>query len=175
MSVLDHFSLPYIGLKDGIHRVLFTADKQFFAEFEHSPIKDGYFEIVLDIDKRAGLSILQFHISGTASAICDRCLADIRLPVVSENILHVKVSDIESDDDEVIFLKTDQSQLNVAQIVYEFICLAMPIVTVYDCESENPRVCNMDVLNKISPYDENNSEGKTNGLWSSLENLHLDN
>ena len=152
MSVLDRFSLPYLGMKDGLHQIEFTVDNLFFAQFESSPIKDGNFTVTLEIDKRPNLSVLHFDIQGDVAAICDRCLADVRLPVFGENTILVKVAHTEDsfDHDEVIFIKDGQSVLNVAQLVYEFICVSLPVVNIFDCDNQIPKMCDEDVLKKIS-------------------------
>ena len=175
MSISDHFSLPYIGMKDGFHRYTFSAGNDFFAAFPNSPVTDGFFEIAVDVDKRPGLSELTFDVRGHVAAICDRCLADIKLPAQGMYNILVKVGNDMSDDDEVIFIRDDQSHLDLAQIIYEFICVSLPLVNIYDCDNELPRVCNDEVLNKLKQTSENTEEEQKNGsIWDSLKNLNTD-
>jgi len=175
MRISDHFSLPYIGMKDGIHRYIFTAGNEFFNSFPNSPISDGLFEVIVDVDKRPGLSELKFTIKGHVAAICDRCLADIKLPANGNYHLLVKVGNENSDDDEVIFIRDDQSHLELAQIIYEFICLSLPLVNIYDCENEVPKVCNTDILNKLKQTSESETEeSNKKDIWESLKNLKTD-
>jgi len=175
MSILEHFSVPYIGIKDGLHQYQFKADSRFFALFVNSPIVDGDFDIVVYIDKRSGLSELDLEIDGHVSALCDRCLADIRLPVSSKNNILVKVSNKTSEDDEVIFIREDHSHLDLSQIIYEFIVLALPLMNIYDCENEEPRKCDMRVLEKLSEDVIEDTEPTTNKIWENLKDINLDN
>ena len=175
MSILEHFSVPYIGIKDGLHQYQFKADSRFFALFVNSPIVDGDFDIVVNVDKRTGLSELDFEIDGHISALCDRCLADIRLPVSSKNNILVKVSNKTSEDDEVIFIREDHSHLDLSQIIYEFIVLALPLMNIYDCENEEPRKCDMRVLEKLSEDVIEDTEPTTNKIWENLKDINLDN
>ncbi len=176
MSISKHFSLPYIGLKDGIHTFNFVANKDFFAEFPNSPIKDGSFEILLEVDKRPGLSEFNFDISGYANAVCDRCLADIKLPVTGTYRIIIKIGNSHAEDDEVIYIKDDESHIDLSQIVYEYICLSMPLVHVYDCASEIPRVCNDEILNKLNPLTEPEGGDLPNGkLWENFKNIFPEN
>jgi uncharacterized protein len=175
MSISHHFSLPYIGMKDGFHRYTFNAGNDFFAAFPSSPIKDGLFEIVVDIDKRQGLSELTIDVKGHVAAICDRCLAEIKLPAKGIYHILVKVGNDTSDDDEVIFIRDDQSHLDLAQVIYEFICLSLPLVNIYDCENEVPPVCNDEILNKLKHTSESTEEEQKNeSIWDSLKNLNTD-
>ena len=174
MSILEHFSIPYIGIKDGLHQYQFKVDNRFFALFENSPITEGDFNINLVLDKRSGLSELDFEIDGHIGALCDRCLADIRLPISSTNHILVKVSNKISEDDEVIFIKEDHSHLDLSQIIYEFIVLAMPLMNIYDCENEEPRKCDMNVLKKLSEDVIEDTEPTTNKIWENLKDINLD-
>lgn len=173
MSISDHFSVPYIGLKDGIHSFVFDAGNDFFAKFEHSPVTEGSFVIRLDIDKRPGLSDLTFNISGHFATTCDRCLSDISLKTKGDYHLLLKVSDITSDDDEVIFISADEATLRLDQVIYEFICISLPLINVYDCENEIPRPCNDEVLNKLTTSSEE-PDTNENNIWGSLKGLNLD-
>lgn len=176
MSISDHFSLPYIGMKDGVHQYRFTAGNDFFSNFENSPVNEGEFNIMLEVNKRAGMSELDFKIDGYVAATCDRCLAEIKLPVHSEYNILVKVGNSVSDDDEVMYIKEDQSHLDLSQLVYEFICLSLPIVNIYDCDNELTRVCNDDVLNKLKNRTEETEDAKLKGnIWESLKGINPDN
>lgn len=174
MSILEHFSIPYIGIKDGLHQYRFKADNSFFAMFENSPIKEGDFDIIVNLDKRSSLSELDFEIDGHIGASCDRCLADIRLPISARNHILVKVSNKISEDDEVIFIKEDHSHLDLSHIIYEFIVLAMPLMNIYDCENEEPRKCDMNVLKKLSIDVIEEAEPTTNKIWENLKDINLD-
>lgn len=174
MSILEHFSVPYIGIKDGLHQYQFKADSRFFAMFTNSPIIDGDFDVVVNIDKRSGLSEVDFEINGHVSALCDRCLADIRLPISSKNHILVKVSNKVSEDDEVIFIREDHSHLDLSQIIYEFIVLAMPLMNIYACENEEPRKCDMDVLKKLSEDVIEDIEPTKNKIWENLKDINLE-
>ncbi|MBK8346330.1 MAG: DUF177 domain-containing protein [Saprospiraceae bacterium] len=176
MSISDRFSLPYQGMKDGLHQYQFEADDDFFAEFENSPIKNGFFKIDVNIDKRTNLSELNIEIDGYYSTICDRCLADIKLPVKGSYDLLIKVSDTETDNDEVIFIKEDESKLLLAQIFFEYICLSMPWINVYECENENPAPCNTEILKKLNETSGKMDESKTDdNIWEGLKGIQLDN
>ncbi|MBK8887522.1 MAG: hypothetical protein IPN46_13680 [Saprospiraceae bacterium] len=91
MSVSSAFSCHTSGMKDGYHKYVFEADDSFFAEFENSPIEKGKFQITVEVDKRQGLSDMTIHVDGHVSAICDRCLATINLPVTGVYNLLLKV------------------------------------------------------------------------------------
>jgi uncharacterized protein len=172
MSILDHFSLPFSGMKDGFHVYDFEVENDFFKSFEHSPIQDGRFQITVEADKRPGITDLDIIIDGHIGTTCDRCLADINLPVYGEYHLVVKISDEVSDDDEIIFLPADQPKLYLAQVFYELICVSLPLINTYDCEYDTPKPCNEDILSKISlPELEEKEEPKNGNIWGDLKGI----
>lgn len=175
MRVSDHFSLPYIGLKDGIHQHSFEAGPEFFAEFDHSPVHDGQFKIDVTLDKRSGLSELFFAIQGYTLTSCDRCLAEIRLPVNGEYKLLVKVAKGESDEDEIIYISEDEAKLYLGQVIYEFICLSLPMSQLYDCLSEIPKPCNEDILNRINQVKSAETGETSTNVWNALKDFSQEN
>ena len=104
MASLNNFSIPVRGLKSGVHQYNFTLDSTFFAEFSNSPIVESDIKVKLDFDKRPDMFVLDVNVEGTFKTECDRCLADINLPIDGQYQLIIKLSDHESEIDEVVYL-----------------------------------------------------------------------
>jgi len=168
MNVLDHFSVPYKGLGNGIHHLKFNVDSEFFKKFEDSHIDNGNFEVDVELDKRHDHSILLFDIKGKTKTNCDRCLSAIKLPMQGSFKLHVKYGEDEGSNDEIMFIHPETSVLNLAQIVYEYILLSMPIIKIYDCKNEKSPPCNFDVLEKLEVEEEDEDQ---NNVWDSLRGI----
>ena len=152
MKNLKEFSLPIKGLKSGVHEFDFEIGNDFFKNFENSPIEEGNFNVHLTFDKRESFIELVFDFDGTIRTECDRCTASIDMPFGDSQLLTIKYSIEEKEDDgEVAYITPDTNEFNVAKYVYEFICLSMPFHKVYDCENDDPQPCDFDVLNRIVP------------------------
>ncbi|MCB0572290.1 MAG: DUF177 domain-containing protein [Phaeodactylibacter sp.] len=187
MDPLIQFSIPVKGLRNGIHQFDFQIDRSFFENFEQSPISDCNIQLHLEFDKRPDMYVLQFDFEGTVRAECDRCLAEIGLPIADSQRLLVKVSqEEETDEAEITYISPETVKLNVAQYIYEFICLAMPIIKVYDCGNQDPRPCNEDMLRYLSngeqeekavekSEEEAEEENRANPIWDELKKLSNDN
>lgn len=169
MKSLNHFSIPILGLKEGVHQFNFNIDQGFFKEFENSPIQESNFEVQLTLDKRADMLVLDFDFEGSFRTDCDRCLADINLPIKDSQQLIVKYSEDERDEIQVIYISSEHTELNVARFIYEFICLALPIIKTYNCEDENPRVCNDKVVDFLDKQQD--SKESNNPIWDELNKL----
>lgn len=163
------YSIPIQGLKIGVHRFKYTLDSAFFSHFEGSPVETGLVEAELELDKRSDMLLLDFKLDGYSDAECDRCTAAIHLPIEDERQLVVKYGDAEGEeDDEVVFIARDASEINVARYLYEFAVLALPITNTYNCEEDPNPPCNREVLK----YLKNDAdEGKSNPVWDALKGL----
>lgn len=173
MGILKEFSLPIQGLKVGIHQYQYTIDASFFKHFEASPVEESEIKVDLELDMRSNMMILDFVLEGWMSAACDRCSADIKLPLQNEQTLFVKYSEEkEEEDDDVVFISREAPELNVAKFIYEFVVLSLPITNTYDCESDNPRPCNMEVLDYLNKINENDDDDVSGGsVWDALKDL----
>ena len=177
MGGLLEYSLPVKGLGNGIHQFRFQVDASFFKHFEESPVAAGRVEVTLDFDKRPDLYVLDFQLEGVVRTECDRCLAEIDLPIADQQRLLVKFSEEEEiEDAEVVFISREATQLDVSRFVYEFIILAMPIIRAYDCENDENRQCNEELLRYLQGEEEKREEPTgTNPIWEELKKLKNDN
>lgn len=172
MEVLDHFSIPFMGLKVGLHQLKFEVDNAFFSQFENTMIQKGDLNVILDLDKRSDMSILDFKIEGTVLTDCDRCMEPIYLPVSGVYRLHAKYTeDTIEGDDEVVYIHPQTSKLNVAQYVYEYIHISLPMIKTYDCKSDPNANCNEIILDR---FEEESDEDNSNPIWDKLNDLKLD-
>ena len=177
MKGLDHFSIPIVGLKNGMHEYSFSLDKEFFSAFEKSPVKSGKFEVTLDLDKRSDLIKLEFDIQGSFETPCDRCMADIDYPMTFDDKLLVKYADEPREEEQVIYITRDTHHLNVSKFIYELICLHLPLIKVYECREEEPYPCNEVILDKLDALDniEESPEESKNPIWDSLDEIKFKN
>lgn len=173
MEALVEFSIPIKGLLDGVHKYKFNIDRSFFSHFEQSPIQDGSFEVALKFDKRPEMFELNFAFKGTAKQACDRCLVQVDLPLEGEDRLLVKFSEepVEEDAD-VVFIPRDISSFNVAKYVYEYICLSLPLINIFECESLPNPPCDQKVLDRLEQMEhpEDGDESEPNSIWDELKN-----
>lgn len=166
------YILPLRGLSDGHHHFNYDVNDQFFQPFEGSPIQKAIIEMNVKLDKSPTLLVFDFIFSGTIQSTCDRCLTPIHLPVDGEYQLLVKYGEeeVESDQD-VIYIPQDTGEWNIAQFVYEYILLAMPLIKVYDCENDDNPPCDFDLLDRLDetiPIEE--EQPKTNPFKDALKN-----
>lgn len=168
MDYLKQFILPIEGLKNGFHSYNFRLDSQFFNHFELSPINNGVISVTVDLNKEDHIYSFCFNITGFVNVDCDRCLASIELPIFGEYNVVVKQKDEVSDDPDLIFISPEVHEYNIADLLYEFACVSLPISNLIDCDNMDNPPCNFELL-KYYQNTVNNKED--NSTWDILKNL----
>lgn len=169
VKVLDEFIIPFSGLKQGLHSFDFEVNDKFFACFENSEISKGKLAIKLNLDRKSVLLLISIETKGHVSVLCDRCGDDFELPISGNLSVVVKIGNEENEaDEEVIYLSLKDNEINVSQMVYETICLAMPYVRKHEDGK-----CNKEALKKIKLFtnEELNKSETIDPRWDALKQL----
>jgi len=173
MSLL--YTIPVSGLKEGCHTIDFEINKEFFEKFEESEVKEGSLIASVDMDKRTTHADLIIRISGSVRLCCDRCLEMFSHPVDCENRLLIKFGkSLEYSDPDVLSISADEHELDLAQHLYEFIHLALPIRRVHPDDNEGNSTCDQVMLKKLEEFIIED-EIKDDPRWDELKRLMNDN
>lgn len=170
MDALKEFVIPVRGLAIGVHEFSFEIDWSFFRHFEHSPVEQGRFTVAVTLDKQLDHWQVDWVVNGILDTDCDRCLAPIALPVNGVYRLFVKFEDDRStlDSDEVIYIARDMHKWQIAQYLYEFVLLSIPVSKTYACGEEKVKPCDEALLSKL---DSKNTSDEANPVWDILKQI----
>jgi len=169
MESLNAYSISLGGLKDGVHQFDYQIDSDFFKHFPDSLIKDGSFKIHLDFDRRPDMIELLFDFQGSINTTCDRCLEAMNLPFDGQERLLVKFSDDFREEAEVVYIPQDAQKLNVAKYIYEFVCLAIPLIKTHDLATDTS--CDTKMLSYLESEEKEAKIPKDNPIWDNLKNI----
>ena len=147
MDVLREFDIEFIKLKEGEHHFEYQITEPFFKAFGSSLTAQDM-TVRLTFSRSATMFTLVFDLSGKVELDCDRCLTRIALPVKGHHTVVVKVSEFEREsEDDLIYITPHEHKINIAQHVYDFINLSLPIKRT--C-SDIGQVCDPSIAGKIS-------------------------
>jgi len=177
----NSFNIPFKNAKLGLHEYQFQVDDQFFKDYESKAIEKGNFDIKVLLDRKENMLDLEFQISGTIDGPCDRCLAELKIPMKAEERVVVKFDDFGKEDtDEVIYIGTEETNLNVADLIYEFVSLSLPISNTIDCESNDYKYCDQKVLDyfdeleeQAEQVEEEEKKEAQSKIWDALKDIKL--
>jgi uncharacterized metal-binding protein YceD (DUF177 family) len=172
LKSLRKYSIPFTGLKLGKHQFEFVVDDAFFNEFEYSLVKKANLQCLVELDRQETMLILNFQIKGTVEATCDRCLSKYQQPLDITEQQIAKFSDEPIDeDDEIIALSKNDHEINIAGLIYEYINVAMPFISV--CSNEgNTSTCDKEMLEKLNNLSGNGEQNEqTDPRWDALRKI----
>jgi uncharacterized metal-binding protein YceD (DUF177 family) len=174
MSILSFYNVAFKGLSQGKHVFEYEVDDKFFAEFNGGVVDEGKVNVRVTLEKQSSLMILWFDVEGTVHVQCDRCLEMYDQPIKGLEQIFVKFGEKEyTEGDDVIWVSVNDYQLNLAQLIYEFICLAVPIKRVHPDDKDGNSTCDPEMIEKLEKYVIKDDEIK-NPVWNDLKKL-LDN
>ena len=174
MSNLSQYNIAFKGLALGKHVFEFVVDDRFFAEFDASVVDQGLVNVTVTLEKQSSLMTFWFDIKGKVSVQCDRCLEMYNQPIESNERVFVRLGERENiEGDDLIWVSTNDYQLNVAQLIYEFIGLAIPIKKVHPEDENGNSTCDPQMIEKLNKYIVR-EEDTNNPVWKDLRKL-LDN
>jgi uncharacterized protein len=167
---LRTYSIPFTGLKLGKHQFEFDITDSFFDEFGYSLVKKADLKCVVDMEKQETMLILNFYITGHLNVNCDRCLAPYPQPVDIREQQVAKFSEEAIDEDEeIITLSKSDHEINVAGLIYEYINVAAPFITVCSDEGNTP-YCDNEMLDSLNKLTVNNEQAEqTDPRWDALK------
>jgi len=169
------FSVRLSGVSEGQHKYDFELDTKFFDGFGHPEISGGKVKAEIILDKKGLIRKLNFKLKGTVSVLCDRCLDYFDYKLIVKDYLVLKNGeDLQDIDEHLIMVPEDLYELDLAQYLFEFIVLNLPLKKIHpDDRAGNPG-CNPEMLKKIDehmPEAENKTTEENDPRWNALKDL----
>jgi len=173
------YNLEFKGLKEGLHEFEFKIEDKFFEHFDQEMVSVGDLDVKVELEKRNTFMKLYFDINGWVELTCDRCLDVYRQKINQQNELFVKFSENDyEDDDEVIWLLPEEYKINLAQVIYEYIVLGIPMKHVHPDKKNGESGCNPEMIERLDnhiPQEEEEEEKNSDPRWEALRKLKNNN
>lgn len=175
VSWKSKYNIEFKGLEEGLHDYEFEIDNKFFEHFEESLVNNGELSITATLEKRSAFLKIHLKIKGWLELICDRCLDNYQQKVKQKTEFFVKFGEKEYEEGEnVIWILPHEHHISLAQIIYEYTMLSIPLRHVHPKNRDGKRKCNKEMLKKLKNYmhTENEEEIITDPRWDALKNLN---
>lgn len=175
MKFLKNFDIDIIRLKDGEHVFPFEIKSDFFAYFAGNDfLSDGKLKANVSLKKQAGVIEAWFEINGTVLLTCDRSLDEYDHELtIRERILYKYGPEEGELNEEVYLITNDTAQINVAQLIYEFILLAIPAKRLHpryqEDDDDDEAIEGTWVYSSATEESENDVEPENNPIWEQLK------
>ena len=174
---LSKYTVHFKGLKQGEHIFNFDVDDAFFNAFEGSEISRANVGVKLNFLKHSNMLELHFAMSGNVEVACDRCLERFFIPITYNGVLFVRITDSipeEENIDDVWYLNSNDHEIDLAQYIYESICLSLPIQRYHGILNTSEEDCDkvmVEKLNSLTVNDDSEEEQEYDSRWDKLKDL----
>jgi uncharacterized protein len=169
VGYMDDFIIPFVGLSIGNHSFVFEINDSFFANFEYSELHEGRVKVELNLDRQERMLVFMFNIQGSVHVTCDRCLGEFDHPVYGQEKLIIKFgNERREESDEILVIPETDYQVDLAPLIYEYICVLLPIRFVHPMNEKGEYACDPEVTRFISETPEHNDNDPR---WNVLRGL----
>jgi uncharacterized metal-binding protein YceD (DUF177 family) len=175
MNFRREFEIAFVGLKPGLHYFEYRVDDKFFANYGEQDFSNCNATVKLELDKKNGFMFLKFDVDGTVDVNCDRCGNPLTLQLWDEFKVMVKLVDNpdemneQEEDPDVYYISHGESHLHLADWIYEFINLSIPLQKTCLPDEDGNTQCNQEVLAKLTQAKE--TDKAANPMWEALNKL----
>src|ERR1700712_23094 len=146
------FEIAFVGLKPGVHEFRYEVDNRFFANYSQADFTDCQASIILKLEKNTSFMMLKFEVGGSVNVICDRCGNTLAMYLWDEFNMVIKpvenpdeMNESEEDPD-IFYISRTESHLHVADWIYEFVSLSIPMQRMCDEQEIGGPQCNKEIL-----------------------------
>ena len=168
MSQNDDRKVRFNCIKSGVYTFEAQLDDTFFESIENDEIRGGKVHFDITIERNERVTMLTFAFDGEVRTMCDRCLGDMTVGVSGTEQLNVRFSDTEtSDDEQVVVLPVETSELDLTPWMYEYVAVRMPIQHTHpdgECDPEMVRYI-------VEEEEQGHDEEYTDPRWDALKEL----
>jgi len=177
LDILSTYSLRCSGLAENkAYYYRFLLKKTFFSQYPESQVENAKINVKVRVLKFPSLLKINFILEGEIVLPCDRCADDLEVKIKHKAKLIAKYGDETSDlteIDEVMTLSKAETDLPIAQHLYEYVHLALPISRRHKRKADGTTGCNPKSLEELAKYTEKKVEKSTtvDPRWGKLNDL----
>lgn len=174
MNPLQQYKIGFVGLSIGSHAFAFEIGPEFFVGFDTAAFEQGLVKLDLVLEKSNNMLTLHFTFNGQVELECDRCLENYMQAFALQRQLLIKFGEAyQEQSDEIVIIPSTESHIDIAQYVYEFLHLGLPVKRVHPDGPDGQPGCDKEAMMRLSAYMVKKQDGK-NGSDSPFDALkHL--
>jgi len=167
------FDIAFVGLAPGEHYFQYIVRDEFFVPFGKQDFEKCNANVKLTLEKNTNFMQLKFDVDGSVESSCDRCGNTLTIQLWDEFKMIVKLVDNpeemnnSEEDPDIYYINKTESILSIANWVYEFVLLSIPMQKECAKNANGESNCNTEVLAMIQKM-ELDSANAENPIWEGL-------
>ena len=141
MEAMKEHTIPFTGLKDGVHTYRFELGDEFFTLAGEEEFEGGRVAVDVKLDKSPALLVVDLHAEGPVTLRCDHCNAPMEYALKGDQRQIFQLNGEEDmDDDELVGLPAGAHSLELTHYIYECLRLSLPARHVHPAGQCDPEV-----------------------------------
>ncbi|MEK6615321.1 MAG: DUF177 domain-containing protein, partial [Bacteroidota bacterium] len=110
---------------------------------------------------------------GTINVMCDRCGDAFDFPVWGEKKLIVSLTNARFEDDDIVSIPLDSSEIDISQYLYEYVTLLLPQRRIHPDKGDGTSGCNSEALKILTKLSEKKEKDKIDPRWEALQQFKI--
>lgn len=168
------YAVRISGVGEGEHHFSFELDHRFFASFGDQELHNGRVEAMVILEKTSSFMAIHFTFRGAVELKCDRCLDPFMSDIHQTQTVFVKYGDVPGElEDDVIMIRKEDHEIEVGQLMYEYIVLSLPVQRVHPIDENGYSGCDPEMLEKLNALSakELHVENQGDPRWDALKGI----
>lgn len=178
MGLLEKYDVELRNMKSDVCELDFELDDTFFELVEATEVHKGKLHAKAVVSKHALSYKIDLQVEGSVLVPCDRCLAEMKLPISASDELVVKYGEAFEEGEGVFVIPESESAVNIAWNLYEMIALDIPIQHVHEeglCDESMAEILRQHLCSEGSDVEEVEKESCKESIdprWNELKKLY---
>jgi len=171
---MNDFTIKLGLITNGKNSFSFEIKDQFFEDFTFYELKYADISAIASIEKYGEKISLNLAIEGTLNRLsCDICTEELSVPISAEIDLLIKKTDKDlCSNDEILYIKKNESSLELKHIIFELLVLNIPKKRQHDLDENQQRTCNKKMIDLVNKYTYKNKKS-SDPRWDELKKIKL--
>ena len=171
---MNEYKIKLGQITNGENSFTFEISESFFDAFPLSEVKHAEVFAIALIKKEAKDLTLTLSIKGKIDKLlCDICAEEMSINIKSSTTVFIKRSDrIKASTDEILFIQNNENAIDIKQLLFELIILALPERREHPLTNDGESTCNKEMLDLIKKYTQK-EKNIADPRWEGLKNLKL--
>ncbi len=169
------YDVPIQSLHIGEYTFKYLLNKDFFINYDCADLQSSEIEAEVKIAKKNNFLQLSIYLYGYVFLVCDRCANVFKNNIWDEFSMMVKMVDNpqkynqEEQDPDVYYIGKNDNHINLANWLYEFAYLSIPLHKICKSIGGEEVNCNAKVLKYLEEMKRRATEGTDNILSQRLQ------
>lgn len=176
MKTNTEYIIPFAGLKIGIHQFRYHIDNTFFKSFDFDEFNDADINVEVTLNKTSTVIEIACAGTGVVNVDCDLSGEPFNQAISAALNLVVKFGDEYNDEnDEILILPHGESEVNLAQYLYEMLVLSVPQKRIHPSVLDGSMKSEvLKRLQELAPGEQKKDNEETDPIWDELKKLLTD-